>query len=144
MYTRYRFAAPKPILGRVPARRGFAGSRLHDAINSPGFPGSSTFYGNLSGASDLGFDFASTLNTLTSGVKSVTETALPAYMQYRIFQTNLDRAKSGAAPLDSQAYAPSMRVQVEPDPATLRTIGGIGIGTIALLGLGAFLLLRRK
>jgi hypothetical protein len=141
MYTpRYPFAV-KSKLGRPPARRGM---RLHDSINTPGFPGSSTYYGNLAGASDLGFDFASTLNTITSGIKSVTETALPAYMQYRVFSTNLDRAKSGAAPLDAQAYAPSMRVQVEPDPATLRTIGGIGIGTLALLGVGAFLLLRRK
>jgi hypothetical protein len=95
----------------------------------------------------LGFDWSSIGTALKSGVETATQAATqlaPVYMQYRTYRENISRSREGLEPLDAQTMAPSLRVQVQPDPATLRTAGGIGIGVIALGAAALFLLLRRR
>jgi len=141
MYARYPFARPRKLGTRVPIYR--RGMRLSDSINSPGFPGSNVLYGRLSGVSGMGFDWGGLVTNVTGAVKTVTETAVPAYMQYRVFSENLKRSRQDKPALETDQYAPSMRVQIEPGRDALYTAGGIGVGALALGAVALFLLLRK-
>lgn len=156
--------------GINPGRRrryAFAGAskrfNLNDSVNSPGFPGSSTYYFNGIGDADplsVAIDTAtansgsasgtntggSIWDTIASNVSKITTTAIPAYMQYKVWNENLKRARQGLAPLDPNTYAPAARVQVDAGPnirAAAKT-AGFGVGGLALVGVGLWLLLRRR
>lgn len=161
MYRRIPFA-PKPPARRAlppPTRAalsfnsaamkkapGYRMGNVGDYINSPGFPGSSTMwlYGMGQEADDSGFSFSTLIKGATDLVNTVATTGLPAYMQYEMYKANIKRAEQNLPPLDPYTYAPSLRVGA--DQATLNT-ARIGIGTVAVLGLGAIaliFLLRRR
>jgi hypothetical protein len=169
MYRKYGFAvkpaAPRsaplpvtrnalPFLQRTPARGtiGYRMGNVGDYINSPNFPGSSTMWLYGMGqepdvapqTSDGGFSFSTLIKGGQDLINTIATTGLPAYMQYEIYKTNLERAKQGQAPLDPNTYAPSVRVGA--DTATLNT-ARFGIGTVAVLGAAALaliFLLRRR
>lgn len=150
MYRRIPFAPAarvpaKTTLGvRVPPRPGgsLRMGNVSDYINTPGFPGSSTmFLYGMGQEPDVapqssGFDWRGLISSGTELVKTATTTVLPAVLQYEAYKANLERQKQGLAPLPIEQLAPQLRVQVAPDASTLRT-AGFGIGTVALLGVGA-------
>jgi hypothetical protein len=147
MYARYSYRkqpARAIALSRKPVRptRYRLGNVGDYGINSPGFPGSSTmFMYGMGQEPDVapvtgGFDFSSLIKSGTELVKTAGEQLVPAYLQIKIQQENLARARKGLPPLSPAEYAPAMRVQVAPSGEALR-VAGMGIGTIALLGAGA-------
>ena len=132
MYRRYSFHRSK--LGVPPQRGGFRMGNVGESINSPDFPGQNVLYGRLGG-------WAETLQTAA-------QTAVPAFLQYKVFSENLKRERKGLAPLNPEQFAPTLRVGVDAGTRETvqkaATVAGIGIGTLALIGIGAFLLLRRR
>lgn len=135
---------------RVRRRYPFSGASqrfdLNDAINSPGFPGSSTYYFNGLGEQVSTQAPKSIWANITENLSKITSTAVPAYMQYRVFKQNLKRADQGQAPLDPRVYAPAARVEFDAGPQmqSMARTAGFGIGGMALVGVGLYLLLRRR
>lgn len=117
-----------------------------DYINSPGMPGSSTYFLYGLGEQVATQPAPSIWTTIAENVKSMTETALPAYMQYKVWKENLKRAQQDKAPLDPNLYAPNMRVQVSPSPEVMSTVRntGIGVAGLAIAGIGLYLLMKRR
>lgn len=144
-------ARPRPVLKAPAYGPPISGLRmgnvkngpLSDYINSPGLPGSSTFwmYGlNDDGTDDSGSDATSFFSTLTQGITDITKAVAPAYVQVQLAKINAERLKQGLPPL---TQVPALGVQGSLAPSTI----GAGFGGILLigaLGLGAILLLKRK
>lgn len=136
--------------GRAPRRYPFATAtkrfNLNDSINSPGFPGSSTYYFDGLGEQVATQAPKSIWENIAENLTKITTTAVPAYMQYKVWNENLKRSRQGLAPLDPNTYAPSARVQIDagPEVQSMARTAGFGIGGMALLGVGLYLLLRRK
>jgi hypothetical protein len=147
MYKRVPFYGRRSggVIGRryAPRSRVRLGN-VDDSINTPGFPGSSTYYGRLSAAETVA-PAPSFFEKAGQFVTSFAQTAVPAYLQLKIAKANISRAKQGLAPIDPSTIAPAMRVEVAPSGETLRTAGlGAGAIALALAGIAAVMLLRRR
>jgi hypothetical protein len=117
-------------------------TQLSDYINSPGLPGSSTFfmYGlNDDGTQDTTAPATDFWATLSQNVTDVVKAAAPAYTAIELAKINADRARQGLPPYQPQPLG----IQGSIAPGTL----GAGLGGILLIGaigLGAVFLLRKR
>lgn len=135
-YVRYPFARKIQLVAHRRPVVQRPGAQSFRRAPAPGFR-----MGNDNG---LGLDWDGIFEAIGKTTETVTQQALPAYLQYRTYRENLARSKAGLAPLDVDTYAPSMRVQVQPDTRTQFTLGGIGLGVLALGGVALFMLMRRR
>ncbi|MGH8744738.1 MAG: hypothetical protein ACREUY_10720 [Burkholderiales bacterium] len=131
-------------LGNMPAE-------LSDYINTPGTPGSSTFYMYGLGQEDVTSDSPSFWDSVNSVLKTTAEAAktiVPAVLQAQ-------QARAAANALEAGRITPAQYQQVVTQPVATVAIApsagmvrGLGIsgGVLALVAAGAaaFLLLRRK
>lgn len=89
-----------------------------------------------------GFDWQGLLTQAPAMIKDLMLSSNTAEYQSKLMEINLDRARRGLRPIDANAYAPQMNVGLAP--SAQNTIAGVGVGTLALLGVGAFLAFRKK
>lgn len=122
----------------APAARRFGSGRMFFGRRWPYLGGND--YEHLSG---LGLVQAGTIpppadsgskGTILDSLTSIFQTAIPAYSQYKLMQTNVDLIKQGKAPLDAASIAPTVRVQAGLAPGATSMVRYALIGTGALLG----------
>lgn len=89
------------------------------------------------GPSDTGWNWQKALDNAPSVLRDLMLANSTADYQAKLMQLNLERAKKGQPPLDAAQYAP--RVQVGVAPQTMK-VAGLGIGAIAAIATGAYLL----
>lgn len=98
---------------------------------------------SLGGVSDF-------FSTLTETVKQVVPAVTQYKAQNKILNAQLDRAKRGLPPLNVEDYSPVMRISPSFDPQSEAALTRMATSTVSrfalplAIGLGAFLLLRRR
>ena len=98
-------------------------------------------YADTPGSSGLGAE-QSWWQKAAGGFMALGTTYLALKNQREALKINLERAKSGLAPIDIAATAPVIRTQVEIDPALAAKIGsGIGGGMNQMMLIGGAVLL---
>lgn len=105
----------------------------------------STANDNLSGLGAIDW------SSIADSVTKVGTAVLGLKTQQDLIQMNMQRAQQGLPPLTAteSGAAPTVQTQVSLSPELQKALAsntakGIGVGTVALLGLGAFVLLRRR
>lgn len=148
-------AVPKGGLRGLPMNRGQMKlgnlpADLSDYINTPGTPGSSTFYLYGLNADDDVTDSSSFWDSVTSVVQSAADAAkaiVPVYMQTQQQKAAADALKAGrisAATYQQMTSQPVATVAFAPTPGFAT---GMGIGGIALLagaGFLGYMLLKKR
>lgn len=84
------------------------------------------------------------LKSLVPAVRDIYLSASAAEAQKKVMELNIARAQRGLPPINAAQYGLQPGVSVGVSPQLRRdiyTAGGIGIGTLAALGVGAWLLL---
>lgn len=87
---------------------------------------------------DPGWDWQGFLRQAPAMLRDLYVAAQTGDYQAKLMEINLERAKRGQAPLDMQRYGPQVQVGVAPQTMTF---AGLGIGTLAAIGIGAYILL---
>lgn len=95
-------------------------------------------------AADNGGGIVDALKSLAPALRDIYLSANAAEAQKKVMDLNIARAQRGLPPINAAQYGLQPGVNVGMSPQMRRdfyTVGGVGLGTVAAVGVGAYLLL---